>query len=295
MNINTISYWIAEAAASIMKNKKIFFSGVAIMIIALFLISTFYVLYGLSDSLIGILEESQGKIEVFLQDIDETKTEHVRNSILTIPGVEELEYISKERAKERAKERVPESIIEGVPDDLYPASFIVTISDLEGANQIALSIREIEGVGEEDNDVMVNENSELIAKIAITVKVVAITIFILTSVSACFIMMNSIKLMLYSRRREISIMKYVGATDLFTKAPFVIEGLAIAIVSAGVVILITSFICNGLSDFGAEVPMFTFLSSAKDLMSSLSIILLVLSAAIGAIGSSMSINKYLDV
>ncbi len=158
-----------------------------------------------------------------------------------------------------------------------------------------MEIRGIEGVGEKDSDVMVNENSELISKVVITVKVVAITILMLTTVSACFIMMNSIKLMLYSRRREISIMKYVGATDTFTRAPFVIEGLIIALLSATVVILISNSVCAGLANLGAEVPMFIFLSKSSNIISTLSVLLLVLAAGIGTIGSSMSINKYLDV
>ena len=295
MNVNTISYWFVEAISSIIKNQKIFLSGVAVMIVALFLISLFYVAFGLSGSLMEIMEESQGKIEVFLKDIDEAQTENVKNSILMINGVEGIDYISKAEAYERAKSRVPEAITKDVPSDLYPASFIVSISDLEAAKNIALTIRGIDGVGEEESDVMVNENSEFIGKVAITVRIVAITIFIITAVSACFIMMNSIKLMLYSRRREISIMKYVGATDLFTKAPFVIEGLIIALVSAIIVIILTSFICNGLANVSATVPMFAFLDSAKDIMSSLSLILIILSAMIGTIGSSASINKYLDV
>ena len=295
MNINTISYWFVEAISSIIKNKKIFLSGVAVMIVALFLISLFYIAYGLSGSLMSVMEESQGKIEVFLKDIDETQTQNVKNAILMINGVESLDYISKEEAYERAKTRVPEAITKDVPDDLYPASFIVTINDLESANSIALMIRGIDGVGEQESDVMVNENSEFISKVAITVKIVAITIFILTAVSACFIMMNSIKLMLYSRRREISIMKYVGATDTFTKAPFVIEGLIIALVSAVIVIIFTSFICNGLASVSASVPMFAFLDSSTELIKSLSVILLILAAGIGTIGSSISINKYLDV
>lgn len=295
MNINTISYWIAEAIASIMKNQKVVLSGVAIMIVALFFISFLYIAYVSANSLMDTIEDSQGKIEVFLQDIDETKTENVRNSILAIQGVDSIVYISKEEAKERAKSRVPAGITEGVPDDIYPASFIVTIDDLEFANKIALAIRGIEGVGEEDSDVLVNENSEFIAKIAITIKVLAITIFILAVIAACFIMTNSIKLMLYSRRKEISIMKYVGATDLFTKAPFVIEGLIMALISALIVIVITGMLCNSLTNLSNEVPMFSFLNFSDDIMNTLSIILVVLAVGIGAIGSSISINKYLDV
>ena len=214
---------------------------------------------------------------------------------MSVPGVDSVQYISKEEAKERAKERVPAGITTGVPDDIYPASFIVTINKLDDAEKIARSFREIEGVGEEDNDIMVNENSGLISKIVITIKVVSVTIFILAVVAACFIMMNSIKLMLYSRRREISIMKYVGATDTFTKAPFVIEALMISLISAVIVIAITGMLCNSLTDLSTNAPMFSFLKFSDESMSTLTIILLVLSAFIGTVGSSASISKYLDV
>ena len=295
MNINTISYWIAEAASSLIKNKKIVITGVVTMVLALFFISFLYVAYVSANSLMDVIKDSQGKIEVFLQDIDEAQTENVKNTIMSVPGVDSVQYISKEEAKERAKERVPAGITTGVPDDIYPASFIVTINKLDDAEKIARSFREIEGVGEEDNDIMVNENSGLISKIVITIKVVSVTISILAVVAACFIMMNSIKLMLYSRRREISIMKYVGATDTFTKAPFVIEALMISLISAVIVIAITGMLCNSLTDLSTNAPMFSFLKFSDESMNTLTVILLVLSAFIGTVGSSASISKYLDV
>lgn len=295
MNINTISYWIAEAASSIVKNKKIVLTGVATMILAFFFISFLYVAYVSANSLMDTVKESQGKIEVYLQDLTTDETANVKNTILSIPGVENVEYISKEEAAERAKSRVPVGITEGVPDDIYPASFVVSIKDIDSTNSIARALREIKGVGEKDSDVMVNENSELIGKIAITIKVVSITIFILAVVAACFIMMNSIKLMLYSRRREISIMKYVGATDTFTKAPFVIEALIISLISALMVLIITNMICGSLTDLSVSTPMFSFLNFSNESMNQLAIILVVLSVFIGTVGSSASISKYLDV
>lgn len=377
MSINTISYWIAEAFASIIKNQKIFWTGVATMTIALFLIAFFCILYDASNSLIGMVEESQGKIEVFqdyktakvdvkIKDVDNAAISDIRTKILAIEevktirfvsnedtvnesgdaknsfevtiedyrlanqviekiraingvaqgendvvartidydlynklyainGVKQVEYISKEEAIERAKDRVPSGMTEGVPDNIYPASYIVTIEDLSMANDIAKEIRGIDGVGEEEDDVLVNENSEIIAKVAISIKVLAVTIFIVTAVASCYIVMNSIKLMLYARRKEISIMKYVGATDTFTKAPFVIEGLIIAIVSVAIVLLIALGLCNGLSSMANEIAIFSFLSSTSEIMPTISTILLVLGIGIGTIGSSMSINKYLEV
>lgn len=377
MSINTISYWIAEAFASIIKNQKIFWTGVATMTIALFLIAFFGILYNVSDSLIGMVEESQGKIEVFqdyktakvdvkINTSDETTIDNIKNQIFVldevktvklvtnedgniqsgefdkyfevtiedyrlanqviekikaiqgvaqgendvvartidydllnqlyaINGVKDVEYISKEKAIERAKDRVPTGMTEGVPDTIYPASYIVTVDELSMATQIAKEIRGIEGVGEEEDDVLVNENSEIISKVAISIKVLAVTIFIVTAIGSCYIVMNSIKLMLYARRREISIMKYVGATDTFTKAPFVIEGLIIALVSVAIVSLITLWMCNGLASMANEIAIFSFMSSIPEVIPTISVMLLALGIGIGTIGSSMSINKYLEV
>lgn len=294
MNINTISYWFVEAISSIIKNKKIFLSGVAVMTVALFLISIFFISYSISGSLMDIVEDSLGKIDVFLEDMDEEQTESIKNAIMLLDHVESIEYISKEEAFEKAKSVSP-VMTTGVQGNIYPASFIITIDDLEAADQIVLAVRGIHGVGEKEEDVKVHDGLDKVNKVASTVRVLALTVFILTAVSSCFIMMNSIKLMLYSRRREISIMKYVGATDLFTKAPFVIEGLIIALVSAMIVMIISSFICNGLAGVATNISMFAFLTNAKEMMHSISIILLLLAVSIGTIGSSMSINKYLDV
>lgn len=378
MSINTISYWIAEAISSIIKNQKIFWSGVAIMTITLFLISFFCILFHCANLLLEMFEDSQGKIEVFpdyktgkievkLENIDTLAAQSVREEILSIEavktvkymqdaddgltsgetansyyevtledyrlanqtiekikiingvaqgenaivlkkmeydlesklvgiaGVKDVEHISKEEAIERAKDRVPSGMTEGVPDDIYPESYIVTIEDLSMANQIAQEIRALDGVGEEKDDVLVNENSNLISKLAISAKVLAVTIFIVTSVGSCYVMMNSIKLMLYARRKEISIMKYVGATDTFTKAPFVIEGLIIGLVSALIVIAITAWFCNGFATLANEVAFLSFLTTLSDIVPTIALILILLGVGTGSIGSSMSIKKYLEV
>ena len=90
----------------------------------------------------------------------------LESKLLGIAGVKDVEHISKEEAIERAKDRVPSGMTEGVPDDIYPESYIVTIEDLAMASQIAQEIRALDGVGEEKDDVLVNENSNLISKLA---------------------------------------------------------------------------------------------------------------------------------
>lgn len=108
-------------------------------------------------------------------------------------------------------------------------------------------------------------------------------------------MMNSIKLALYARRKEISIMKYVGATDTFTRAPFIIEGLIIALIAALITLIITNFTYEGIIHMTGNIQLFSFMVSKSDVLSSLTVLLIAVSVGIGTIGSAMSINKYLDV
>ena len=132
-------------------------------------------------------------------------------------------------------------------------------------------------------------------KIAISVKIITVTVLILVIVMGCFIMMNSIKLALYARRKEISIMKYVGATDTFTRAPFIIEGLIIALLAAGVTLLLTNIVYGGLVNITSGMQLFDFILPKDKVLESVSILLLLVSIGIGTVGSSMSISKYLDV
>ena len=90
-------------------------------------------------------------------------------------------------------------------------------------------------------------------------------------------------------------MKYVGATDRFTRAPFIIEGLIIALIAAGLTLLLITLIYKGILDTAGGVQLFNFLVSKEEVISKLSILLLIVSISIGTIGSAMSINKYLDV
>ena len=182
-------------------------------------------------------------------------------------------------------------------DKVVPASFIVTIDGSNNGNvkPIETAIMNIDVLQGKIKETDGFEGAGKTIKIAKTVEVVTLTILILITVVGCFLMMNSIKLALYARRKEISIMKYVGATDRFTRAPFIIEGLIIALLAAGITLIITNFAYNGLVSLSDTTPMLAFIVSKEKVFSSLSLLLLLIGIGIGTIGSAMSINKYLDV
>lgn len=298
MNISTIGYWFLESIEGIKKNRKTFFIGLGTMIIVLLIIGTLYILNVNANSFMGDVKEDESKVNVYVENLTEDQVTLAWNELVKIDGISKIEYIDQKQAFEKAKETMAE-LVSGYTeeDNVVPASFILTLDGGETGNvkQIEQAIYAIDVLQGNIKKTDGFDGAQKTIKIAKSVEVVAMTVLILVVVVGCFLMMNSIKLALYARRKEISIMKYVGATDRFTRAPFIIEGLIIALLAAGVTLLITFFLYNGLENLSNSTPMLSFIVSKEKIFSSLSILLLLVGIGIGTIGSAMSINKYLDV
>ena len=296
--INTIGYWFLESLEGIKKNRKTFFIGLGTMIAVLCIIGALYILQVNANSFMGEVNKNESKVNLYVQGLNSGEVTIIYGQLASIEGVSNVEYIDERQAYERARKMDPK-MVEGItPEEgVFKPSFILTVAGDKNGNITAIqnavfSIRRLnEAITKSDG---FNEAEKSI-KIAKTIEVVSITVLFLVTVLGCFLMMNSIKLALYARRKEISIMKYVGATDRFTRAPFIIEGLIIALIAAGITLLITNLIYTGLLGTASGVQLFNFLVSKEEILSKLSILLLIVSIGIGTIGSAMSISKYLDV
>ena len=245
MNINTISFWLSDAINSIKKNKKTFFTSLGTLIATMIIIAIVFIIIKNATYIIEGVEQEQG-IVAYLHEIDEIQTSSVKNKIESIEDVINIKYISKEEAFQNQVEEIGEDaayLLDG-RENIYPASFVVTISNLENLETVKNKIGEIEGV---ESVTSSDETIVMITKVAKTVEVISITILIILVVVSIFIMMNSIKLTMYARRREISIMKYVGATDKFIKGPIVIEGIIMGVIGALVTILLVHFIYGSIT------------------------------------------------
>lgn len=297
MNLSTIGYWIIESFEGISKNRKTFFIGLGTMLVVLCLIGSLYILYLNANSFMGDVKQDESKVNLYVKDLSNDDITNILNQLYSIDGISDVEYISEEEAYEKAKEMNID--VEGIdPEEgVFSASFILTVEGTSDGDITPIrnavyaiptlyqSIHKADGFNEAEKTI----------KIAISVKIITITILILIVIMGCFLMMNSIKLALYARRKEISIMKYVGATDTYARAPFVIEGLIIALLAAGITLVLTNVVYGGILNVTSGVQLFSFLVPMGEVLRSVSILLVLVSVGIGTIGSSMSISKYLDV
>jgi len=173
---------------------------------------------------------------------------------------------------------------------------VVGFSDLKLSKDAQAKIELLDNV---ESVASANEEVEMLVNITNGIRIVTAVILIGLVIGAIFIISNTIKLTVYARRKEISIMKYVGATNSFIRWPFVVEGIVIGIISACISILIVGggykIIANKLLQSAVIQELGITLVSFGDMFNMLIIVYLALGIGIGVLGSSISMRKYLEV
>lgn len=183
---------------------------------------------------------------------------------------------------------------EGLPDDFMPDAFAVRMLDLSRSEETFKALSAIDGVDSVENS---NELVETINNIKGTVKTFSVWIIVIFAIISLFIISNTIKLTVHNRRKEINIMKYVGATDSYIRGPFIMEGMLVGIVSAIIAFFISRWCYLGLmSSLNTKSFLAVFqIMPFGELWGTLLIANIVLGTLIGAFGSAISVRRYLKV
>lgn len=199
--------------------------------------------------------------------------------------------------KERFGER--QDLLEGYEgeNNIFTASYVVTLTDLTKSKAVQDQISTYTDVVKKINSK--DEVTSTLINLANGIKIVTGVILILLVVISIFIIANTIKLTVHARRKEISIMKYVGATNNFIRWPFIVEGMIIGILSSIISIVIVGFAYNFVAEklVNAEFMQLINMSliSFGDMFSSIIFVYMLLGIGIGVLGSVISMRKYLKV
>ncbi len=299
MKYNIFSYLLGEGFRNVFKNKKSTAASLMIMCATMIIFGVFFIIGENINHLVKEVEAVQG-IQVFINnDATDDQIEEVGDQIKTLEGVNKTEFISKEAALNQMKEKFKdkEYLLEGYEENnIFPASYIVTLTDLNLSKDVQNKISQIENVKKITSR---DETVSTLIKLANGIRIITAVILILLIVISIFIIANTIKLTVHARRKEISIMKYVGATNSFIRCPFIVEGVIIGIMSGILSLVLVGVAYNIIaqkivaSNFMQVLNM--SLVSFSDMFSLIVIIYLVLGIGIGAIGSGISMRKYLKV
>lgn len=297
MRFNVMKYLIGEGIRGLFKNKKSTMSSLLIMCATMIIFGLFFVIGENINAYVKSIADAQG-IRVFIDNsATEEEIQEIGEAIYDIDGVRNAVLISKEEALETMEEWLGPELIEGYKEkNIFPVSYDVTLTDLELTQEVQETIAQIDKV---DDMRTSNEDITLIIKISKGIKVVTAAILILLIVISIGIISNTIKLAVHARRKEISIMKYVGATNSFIRWPFIVEGIIIgifaALLSVAIIGITYTYIAGKMSEIMLVDMIYLKLIEFKDMFNLILTVYLGLGIGIGIIGSSISMKKYLEV
>lgn len=294
------NYLIREGIKNVFKNKKATMISLITMICAMFLFGTFFAIGENVNSVLEQVQKSQG-IEVFIQnEATDEQISELETKIKALNGVNQTTFKSKQQALDLMKENLKDNqdlfeAYEG-ENNIFPASFIVTLTDLSLATEIEAKIGAMDNVKKiTSNNVTITTLMNIAKGIRIAIGIISVILLIISIT----IIANTIRLTVHARRKEISIMKYVGATNQFIRWPFIIEGVIIGVIAAGITILIVGamydFVIQTIEQSNILQIMGVTLLQFPEIVNLIAIAYVILGIGVGMIGSSISMKKYLEV
>lgn len=300
MLIRRLRRFIAEAFSGMIKNGLMTIASVIVVTSCLLMLGIFLlVTLNVNNISNEIADACQVKAIVTNEaQADKAKLDKIESEIKKIKYTKDVTYENGVKYFAEIKESMtPEDRkpLEGLPEDLLNDSFNVSVDDITHTDKIAKLISEIDGVKEVQNG---HDVITFINTIRVMVQRVSFWIILLFMMISIFIISNTIKLTVHNRRKEINIMKYVGATDSYIRWPFIIEGIMVGIVSALIAFGVTSSAYNALCSatiHDDSIVKFLELMDFKSIWKVFALSYAGLGAVIGALGSALSVRKYLKV
>lgn len=300
MRYNVLSYLIEEGFRNFFKNKKSTGASLMIMCATMMIFGLFFLIGENVNYMVKEIEAEQGMQVFMVKDATEEQIQKLGEQIKELDYVAKTEFVSKEQAYNIVKEKYGDygRFLEGytIEKNPFKVSYVVTLTDLSKSEEVRAQIEKLDNV---NNIEMRDKTINALVGIANGIRWISAGILVLLIVISIFIIANTIKLTVHARRKEISIMKYVGATNGFIRWPFIVEGILIGIVSAMISILILgvsyNFIVGKIMESSVTSMINITLLQFSDIFGLVVAVYLGLGIGIGCIGSAISMRKYLKV
>ena len=295
MKIRTMNYYMAEAFTSFRRNSFMSIASIATVALALFILGLFSMLAANLDYFADNLE-NQVELSVYLKDdLTTDQVMAVGRQLKELPDVKDIAFTNKDQAMDKMKERMKDQ--PGILDALggknpLPTSYEITSNNPESVKSAAVSVKDIKGV---ESTHYGQDIIEQLFKIANVIRWGGVVLIVFLAFATLFIISNTIRLTVFARRKEIGIMKYVGATNWFIRWPFLLEGLLLGFIGGLIADIALfqfyEFVTVSIHESLAFLPLVSFFPFMYQLAGGL----LVISMIIGAIGSTISLKRYMKV
>ncbi len=295
MNFQTIEYYFHEVFLSMIRKRWMTFASIGTVTVSLFVLGVFLILVMNMTKLAASLE-NQVQISAYLIDgLTAEEQKEIAQTLKDLSTVSKIEYVTKEQALKTLQERLGEQkkILDALGDsNPLPNYFLVTVKNSSDVKRTAEVIADIYGVEEAKygQDVATN-----LFELTHLVRVFGIILMLILAMATIFIISNTIRLTVFARRKEIAIMKYVGATDDFIRWPFVLEGILLGLIGGSVSAIILRSFYSAMAEKIYSTLAFFPLIEQFPFLNYLSLCLILAGISIGVLGSTISLKKFLEV
>ena len=302
----SISYFFSEAAISFKRNWVMTFGGIATIFLSLLLMGSALLMNWLVDDMVGDIE-NRLNIQIWIHDeADRADVDALQARLQAHENVSRVVYVSKEEALERFTEMMSASpqIVEQLAGNPLPASLEIELVDAQEIDVVVNLIKNSEELPRiassptDDPEGAVDYGEGVVGTLLAATEAAGYAgialVGILAIVSLIFIN-NTIRLTIYARRNELAIMRLVGASNGFIRAPFVLEGILQALVGALLAILVLLAVQSFA--FPAVQDAFAFIAFDFDnqRMATIALILTASGIVIGALGAIIAMRRYLKI
>jgi cell division transport system permease protein len=287
-------YFISESLASLRRNLLLTLAAILTVAVSLCILGMVMVWGEIVNKTVRGWE-SLIEVQVFLRDdITPEQSKELQSLVAGMPEVKKVDYISKENAFEEYKEMFAESpaVYEHVEPEALPASYRVSLKTPKTAQAVTTRLEGQPGV---DEVTFGGEDVKRLLRITTLARRGFFVVIAVLLAAAVLLIANTIRLAIYARRKEIAIMKLVGATNWFVRVPFIFEGMFEGVLGA---LLASGIIFGGkmlLLDKWQQEIVFLPLTVGLDVVFRIFLILFGIGLMVGAVGSGVALRRFLEV
>lgn len=295
MKLSTSEYFIKEVYTSFKRNIWMTLASIFTVVLSLFILGFFSIVILNLNKMADTLE-SQVQISVYLKDdLSQEEIDETKENLSKIEGLQDIKFITREEAMENFKERLGDQqfLLDALDDtNPLPNSFSLTVTSPQQVKTIADTAAALDSVESASySQDIINH----LFNLTHLIRLIGVALIILLTGAAIFIISNTIRLTVFARRKEIAIMKYVGATDWFIRWPFLLEGICLGFIGGGLATIFLYIVYNQVTQEIYEAMAFFPLIPQHPFIDYISLAILVAGIIIGALGSTISLKRFLKV
>lgn len=292
--MSKIFYLLGEGFRGIFKHGFMSFATVTILIACLVIMGTVSILSINIDALVDQLEDQNEVVAFVDETYSQDQAKSLEQTIKNTANIETVEFVDRETAMDNFMGNYDKALMEGIDSTVFRDRYVIQLKDIAQMANTKLALENIDGIAKVKAHLDYAKSFITVRNI---VRIVSIVLIAMLMFVSFYIMSNTIKLATYSRKEEIGIMKMVGAGNTFIKMPFVIEGMLLGVLGAGLAFIVQyglyNLICDKLlsTTTGSLISVVPFSSFSVPLL----LFFVIIGFLVGTFGGVNAIRNYLKV